>query len=90
MKACSVCGDPNTTARGRCGTCYQYWRRNGDDRPFRLVKRLTEHDIERQIERTERADRIRLVDERWSFRREVAIRTEEAYRDRAERRREGR
>lgn len=49
MTACVVCGDPRTLAKNRCGTCYQYRRRTGVDRSFKLVKRLTERDIEREL-----------------------------------------
>jgi len=45
---CLVCGDPASVARGRCGTCYQFARRNGTDRPFALIAALTQRDIERE------------------------------------------
>jgi hypothetical protein len=44
-------------AKGRCGTCYAYWRRRGADRPFELMARLTERDIVRELERQARRAR---------------------------------
>lgn len=57
MAACIICGDPKTVAKGRCGCCYSYWRRNGRDRGFELIIRLTEKDIEAEIIRRQRARR---------------------------------
>ena len=34
---CSVCEWRPATRRGRCIGCYQYWRRNGTDRPDHLI-----------------------------------------------------
>lgn len=55
--ACSVCGDPKTVAKGRCGTCWKFWKRTGRDRGFDLVRRLTEKDIEADVLRRQRARR---------------------------------
>lgn len=46
--SCAVCGDPTTIARNKCHTCYEYARRHGQDRPLRLITRLTQRDIERE------------------------------------------
>lgn len=52
---CCVCGDRLERRRGargrRCGTCAKYRARNGHDRPFDLVARLTQRDIEREFVR---------------------------------------
>lgn len=38
--------------------CYKFWQRNGGrDRPFKLIKRLTEKDIEAEIVRQQQAAR---------------------------------
>lgn len=51
--SCIICGDSLERRRGargeRCGTCSRYRTRHGDDRPFELVARLTERDIEREL-----------------------------------------
>lgn len=57
MAACVVCGDPKLSAKGRCGTCYQFFRRTGSDRPHQLIVRLTEKDIERELLRRRRLAR---------------------------------
>ncbi len=44
---CLVCGDTRLHALRRCQTCYRYLTRNGIDRPFELIRRLTERDIAR-------------------------------------------
>lgn len=44
-------------AKERCNTCYVYWRRNGRDRGFDLVAKLTEKDIEAEILRRQRRER---------------------------------
>jgi len=36
---CSVCLVRGAVAKGQCMTCYQYERRTGKRRPFRLTKR---------------------------------------------------
>lgn len=55
MKQCRVCGDRLERHRGarggRCGTCSRYHQRHGTDRPFELIARLTEKDIERGLTR---------------------------------------
>ena len=48
-KPCIICGDPQIHAKGRCKTDYQYHRRNGTDRPFELILRLTDRDITREL-----------------------------------------
>lgn len=48
---CIICGDSRIRARRRCATCLQYLRRNGRDRPFELIVRLTERDVERGLAR---------------------------------------
>ena len=49
---CTICGDRldrNRGARaGRCGTCATYRYRHGAERPFDLVIKQTEKDIERE------------------------------------------
>lgn len=55
MERCIVCGDTLERARGargeRCRPCRQYLYRTGRDRPWELVARLTERDVERELER---------------------------------------
>lgn len=46
---CAICGDLKTVAKDRCPTCYQYQRRTGTDRSEKLVIRLTERDVEREL-----------------------------------------
>ena len=53
---CRICGD-KTVALGLCANCYAYRRRHGRDRPFDLVVRLTERDIEGEILRRQRRER---------------------------------
>ena len=72
-------------ARGRCATCYAYFRRNGRDRGERLVIRLTSRDISSVVERRTGADRYEVVDGHWLFRKRVDRRAEEAYAERRER-----
>jgi hypothetical protein len=64
MAACSVCGDPKTVAKGRCGCCYQFFRRHGRDRGHELVVKLTERDVERELERA--LERRRRAARGWS------------------------
>lgn len=49
--SCQICGDPKVTAKDRCHCCYEYKRRTGNDRDQRLVAKLTERDIERELRR---------------------------------------
>ncbi len=48
-RACIICGDQRLHAHRRCQTCYRYWHRHGDDRPFELIAALTRRDIERGL-----------------------------------------
>jgi hypothetical protein len=48
-RACVICGDPRVHAKGRCKTDYQYHRRNGVDRAFDLIAKLTDRDITREL-----------------------------------------
>lgn len=57
MTACIICADPRVRALGRCMTCYSYFRRNGRDRSHKLIARLTEKDIEKEILRRQRLRR---------------------------------
>jgi hypothetical protein len=45
---CIIDGAP-LWAKERCKTCYEYRRRHGHDRPFDLIRRLTEQDIENEL-----------------------------------------
>jgi hypothetical protein len=56
---CRVCGDNHTVAKDRCPTCYQFYRRNHNDRSEKHIIRLTERDIEREWEQRGRDERYR-------------------------------
>jgi hypothetical protein len=55
VSRCVICGDRLDRDRGargeRCGTCATYRYRHGADRPFKLVVKQTERDIERELRR---------------------------------------
>ena len=51
VNRCSICGDARVVAKDRCGTCYEYARRNGTDRTHDHIARLTQRDIEREATR---------------------------------------
>lgn len=45
--SCSVCTWRPATHKGRCHTCYMFWRRNGFDRPEELVIQHGQRVLER-------------------------------------------
>lgn len=48
---CTICADPKVVAKGRCMTCWKYHRRNGCDRTEEHMIRLTERDVEKDLQR---------------------------------------
>jgi hypothetical protein len=52
MDECRVCGSTKVLARGRCRTCYRYYRRMGRDRTTDEIQRSRNHAIVRVKQRT--------------------------------------
>jgi hypothetical protein len=44
---CHICEWRYAVVKGRCRTCYLYWRRTGRDRPEELVIRHAQRVLER-------------------------------------------
>ena len=52
MDVCLVCGSPKVMARGRCRTCYGFYKRTGRDRDGDEIQRARTHAIVRVQQRT--------------------------------------
>jgi hypothetical protein len=86
---CPQCDLRKVRAGGLCITCYQYRRRNGTSRPERLQISEATRRVEAQLEQRAAAAHMLYARQR-SQRPRLADRVEEAYRERAERRRRDR
>lgn len=48
QELCSVCNQVAISLKGRCRTCYQYFRRHGVERPERLYRRQADFNALRK------------------------------------------